>query len=309
MKWRYHHDLYQILVRGLELEDLRALCGDIGLVYDDLSGERRYGKVSELIASLDDLSRLSELVKAGQRRRSDIDWPAIPATVHELFEPEMILIPAGEFLMGSDPAHDRYARECERPQHTLYLPDYYLAKTLVTNIQYLNFIEETGRPKPKEWEEYGPSDFEYDRPVRGVSWGNAVAYCRWLAEFTGKPYRLPSEAEWEKGARGTDGRIWPWGDQWEHWGASPYGCLDMVCVVSQWTSSLYQDYPYDANDGREDLGAWIEGCRVDRGGQATYRWDMRCAFRDMTAWGIPFGGGFRVAMSADAGSGQPKRTL
>jgi len=140
-----------------------------------------------------------------------------------------------------------------------------------------------------------------------VFWHDAVVYCRWLSEVTGRPYRLPSEAEWEKGARGTDGRIYPWGNQWDAercnnkeggkgdttpvgaypQGASPYGPLDMAGNVWEWTRSLWGKdwkepsfkYPYDPDDGREDLEA--EGYRVLRGGSWFFSRDLaRCVERD-----------------------------
>jgi formylglycine-generating enzyme required for sulfatase activity len=200
------------------------------------------------------------------------------APARQPFEPEMVLIPAGEFLMGSDPSVDQDALDDEQPQHTLSLPDYYLAKTPVTNAQYAAF-EQATYGQPNHWE-----GGQEDHPVVYVSWDDAVAYCRWLSEVTGRPYRLPSEAEWEKGARGTDGRIWPWGNQWDAkrcntgesdkgdttpvgaypQGASPYGLLDMAGNVCEWTRSFYRSYPYDPDDGREDLEA--VGARVLRGG-------------------------------------------
>ena len=131
-----------------------------------------------------------------------------------------------------------------------------------------------------------------------VTWHDAVAYCQWLSQKTEKPYRLPSEAEWEKGARGNDGRIYPWGNQWDAkrcnseeggkgdttpvgaypQGASPYGLLDMAGNVWEWTLSVYKGYPYDPEDGREDLEA--EGLRVLRGGAFRYSRRLgRCASR------------------------------
>jgi len=212
--------------------------------------------------------------------------------IGRIYEPEMVLIPAGEFLMGSDPSVDKDARDLEQPQHTLYLPDYYLAKTPVTNAEH--------------WEGGKPPSGKEDYPVVYVSWYDAVAYCRWLSRVTGRPYRLPSEAEWEKGARGTDGRIYPWGNQWDAKrcnteesgildttpvgaypeGASPYGLLDMAGNVWEWTRSLWGEdweepsfkYPYDPDDGREDLEA--EGGRVLRGGSWRYRrGHARCVVR------------------------------
>jgi formylglycine-generating enzyme required for sulfatase activity len=198
------------------------------------------------------------------------------------FEPEMILIPAGEFLMGSDPSVDSLAESDEQPQHTVYLPDYYLAKSPATNAQYAAFVQ-SGYRVPNHWETWHqPPTGKGDHPVVNVSWHDALAYCRWLAAVTGKPYRLPSEAEWEKGARGTDGRIYPWGNEWdEKLGASPYGLSGMRRSFWEWCSSLDQDYPYNPDDGREDLE--VRGSRVLRG----HVWpddqnSPRCAFRDRT---------------------------
>jgi len=211
------------------------------------------------------------------------------------FEPEMVLIPAGEFLMGSDPSVDKRARDDEQPQHTLCLPDYYLAKTPVTNAQYAAFVQATGHQQPEHWKGGKPPKGKEDHPVVYVSWHEAVTYCGWLSEVTGRPYRLPSEAEWEKGARGTDGRIWPWGNRWDATrcnmggedttpvgaypqGASPYGLLDMAGNVWEWTRSVYKSYPYDPDDGREDLEA--KGVRVLRGGSWGLNPDLaRCVVR------------------------------
>jgi formylglycine-generating enzyme required for sulfatase activity len=242
----------------------------------------------------------------------------------------MVFIPAGEFTMGSDPSTDPEAVDDEGPQHPLHLPDYYLAKTPVTNAQYAAFVQATGHPTPYHWGGGIPPLREEDHPVVNVSWHDALAYCNWLAETTDKPYRLPSEAEWEKGARGDDGRIYPWGSQWnpEHCnnrqrgqgdtmldriyigettpvgaypeGASPYGLLDMAGNVWEWTSSVYKAYPYEPGDGREDL-AGDDVQRVLRGGASgNLAWRLRSAFRasdlpDFAFWDR----GFRVALDAD----------
>ena len=220
------------------------------------------------------------------------------------FEPEMILIPAGEFLMGSDPQKDQDAYNDEQPQHTVYLPDYSMAKTPVTNGQYAAFVERTNHSQPEHWEAGKPPRGKDGHPVVHVSWHDAVAYCNWLAETSGKPYRLPSEAEWEKGARGTDGRIYPWGDEWDadrcnSWegrkrgttpvgaypeGASPYGLLDMSGNVWEWTAYWHNEK---------------QGVRVVRGGSwLGYAGLARCAVRD---WDIPDyfynNLGFRVVVS------------
>jgi formylglycine-generating enzyme required for sulfatase activity len=124
----------------------------------------------------------------------------MPAFAQLAFVSEVVLIPAGPFLMGSDPRKDKHAHPRETPQHLLYLPDFSLGKTPVTNAQYAAFVEETGQRAPDHWDD---GRFQADKsndPVVHVSWHDAVAFCRWLSEVTGEPYRLPSEAEWEKAA-------------------------------------------------------------------------------------------------------------
>ena len=218
--------------------------------------------------------------------RAVLPWEE-SSTARQPFEPEMIFIPAGEFLMGSDPQRDKGASDNEQPQHRVYLPDYYLAKTLVTNSQYGAFVAATGHQVPERWRNRVPPLGEEDHPVVNVHWYDAMSYCLWLIEATGKPYSLPSEAEWEKSARGTDGRIYPWGDQWDYTrcnsratgnpqttivyaypqGVSPYGVLDLVGNVGQWTRSLGGSaYPYRSADGRENLAAPPFVARVVRSG-------------------------------------------
>jgi hypothetical protein len=96
------------------------------------------------------------------------------------FEPETILIPAGEFLMGSDPEQDEAARDTEQPQHRLYLPGYYLAKMPVTSTQYRAFVLATGHQAPDGWTNLAPPRGEEDHPVVHVTWYDALAYCNWL---------------------------------------------------------------------------------------------------------------------------------
>ncbi len=252
------------------------------------------------------------------------------------FEPEMVLIPAGEFLMGSDPEKDKNAKENELPQHTLYLPDYALAKTPVTNTQYAEFLKATGHRPPAHWKilfwrKRWPPRGRQDFPVVNVAWYDALAYCRWLSEITGKPYHLPSEPEWEKAARGTDGRIYPWGDVWEAercnisaeqekddtvpvgafpQGASPYGLLDMIGNIWEWTRSLWGrdmrspqfKYPYNPSDGREDLEAKTDMRRVLRGVSFfNEQKAARCAARYRYSPGNFYPSvGFRVVISAES---------
>jgi formylglycine-generating enzyme required for sulfatase activity len=218
------------------------------------------------------------------------------------FEPELILIPAGEFLMGSDPKKDKDAQDIERPQHTVYLPDYYIAKTPVTNAQYAAFVEATGHELRGHWNEKWHPSGEQDHPVVKVSWHDAVAYCQWLTEKSFQTCRLPTEAEWEKAARSTDGRIYPWGNQWDKRlcntreggkneptpvgaypdGASPYGVLDIAGNVWEWCATQWgESYPYNVEKDEWSEG-YLEssGDRVVRGGSwRDLQLSARCAFR------------------------------
>jgi serine/threonine-protein kinase len=124
-------------------------------------------------------------------------------------EPELIFIPGGRFIMGSDKKQDPEADDHELPQHVVTVGDFYIAKYPITNAEYARFVAETGHKPPEHWNGEAPPEDIADHPVVSVSWHDANAYCAWLSQATRRPYRLPSEAEWEKAARGTDGRIYP----------------------------------------------------------------------------------------------------
>lgn len=230
---------------------------------------------------------------------------------------ERILIPAGEFTMGSDKGRDN-----EKPPHKVYLDAFYIGKYPITNAQYKRFVEATGREYPEHWLRAGGGSIRAGKehnPVFFVMWYDVIAYCQWLSDETGRVVRLPTEAEWEKAARGTDGREYPWGNefdaskcnnrennlrittpvgQYSPQGDSPYGVADMAGNVWEWTSSLFgKDYPYNHDDGREDLES--EGSRVSRGGAsfASPR-VVRCAYRRWDSPDYPSQNiGFRVVVS------------
>lgn len=174
---------------------------------------------------------------------------------------EMVTIPAGPFLMGTNSTR---ANSQDRPQHEVVLDEYRIDKYPVTNAEYARFIVATKRRPPLDWTDGVIPDDKTLHPVTMVSWYDAQAYCRWETK------RLPAEAEWEKAARGTDGRRWPWGDKIDPKrlntyysvgsttavtryadGVSPYGVFDMAGNVSEWTASDFQ--PYDGSDAPSDL--------------------------------------------------------
>lgn len=228
--------------------------------------------------------------------------------IHQVYEPEMIYIPAGSFLMGSTEEQTQSAFRAglnvdwvayEKPQHKIELPSYMIGRYSVTNAEYVLFVAETTHNPPPYWDGNQCPEDKSDHPVVNVSWYDAIAYCKWLSEMTGKAYRLPTEAEWEKAARGENGQLFPWGDkfdqalcnakgsgvgtttpvaQYSPLGDSLYGLSDMAGNVWEWTHSLYKKYPYDPSDGREEIASGE--LRVLRGGSffsPTY--NLRCARR------------------------------
>jgi formylglycine-generating enzyme required for sulfatase activity len=177
----------------------------------------------------------------------------------------MVLVPAGNFIMGSDEVDAEGVSERlginkpwfedERPARKVYLEAFFIDQYEVTDAQYQKFIEATRHPPPPYWRDGQSPSEQGDHPVM-VGWADAEAYCRWAGK------RLPAEAEWEKAARGTNGRRYPWGDEFDPakanvgetqpaqvkvgsypTGKSPYRAYDMVGNVWEWTADWYQPYP------------------------------------------------------------------
>jgi len=202
--------------------------------------------------------------------RSDMSDPApIPPDLVTIMYPihlELVRVPAGEFFMGSDPAKDKDAQQDEQPQHRVYVSEFFMGKYPVTNEQYAVFVKTTKYQVPGHWEKGKIPAGKGDHPVVRVSWDDAVAFCEWLSRESGRVFRLPTEAEWEKAARGTDGRIYPWGNQWDKTklnskeggagdttpvgryspdGDSPYGAADMAGNVWEWCADRYDKKAYE----------------------------------------------------------------
>ncbi|HEY6973817.1 MAG TPA: formylglycine-generating enzyme family protein [Nitrospiraceae bacterium] len=199
----------------------------------------------------------------------------------------MVRVPAGDFLMGSDPRKDHAAGPQEVPQHRVYLDAFEIDRYEVSNVQYLRFVLATGTDWPKFWRESPFPEKAALHPVINVSWNEADAYCRWAGK------RLPTEAEWEKAARGADGRIFPWGDEPAGWiksniahsgskrgfkypplanvnrydrGVSPYGIYQMAGNVSEWVADWFDPEYYRKGDNENPKGPESGDIKVFRGG-------------------------------------------
>ncbi len=233
---------------------------------------------------------------------------------------DYVFVPAGAFKMGDD-SKDALARE--KPAHVVHLDAYYIAKFEVTNREWRRFRDDAGYDDPKFWpngrvvprdqipywtqtnNHGGGTPGSDDYPVIGVNWDAATAYCAWLSAKTGKRYRLPTEAEWEKAARGTDGRRYPFGDSIARSqanfvyaqtydtvmpvgsfaeGASPYGALDMAGNVMEWTQDWYDRDYYSVSPRKNPKGPASGAYRVVRGGSFFVEaFDLRATARAM-AW-------------------------
>ncbi len=259
----------------------------------------------------------------GRRLRRTLQTP--PSTLTLTLAPgvdlALVRVPAGRFWMGSDRRKDKLAEPEEAPLHAVLLEDYYIGQYPVTNFQYQAFVSATGHRPPARWKQGRCPPGEEQCPVSHVAWEETVAFCRWASEALGLTVRLPTEAEWEKAARGPQGRRWPWGNRpptakhcpWDDGatvgygpvgrysprGDSPYGCADQARNVCEWTSTLFRAYPYDPDDGREDPKSHARRVVRGGGGRLTANGaNTRCAYRRGEAsssrnWFV----GFRVVVA------------
>ena len=322
--------LRELISQGFGREELRNLCFDLDVEYDDLPAEGRSGKARELVIYMNNRGRTAELLALCAQRRPHLDWPEFVEpepgeSQHEELEqpagdsqapqdqttgtraalwtephgePDWVTIPAGPFWLGWDKG-----RKNEKPSHEYDLASFLIARFPTTNAQYRLFVRSTEYHAPAHWFDGHILTGYENHPVRFVSFYDAQAYCQWLSQMTGREITLPSEAQWEKAARGAeDSFVYPWGasadparantaeasrdattpvDRYPG-GASPFGVIDMCGNIWEWTRSAYKPYPYDAQDGRE---ADDESKRVLRGGAFYSSQNIaRCSYR---SWDNP----------------------
>jgi len=206
----------------------------------------------------------------------------------------------------------------EQPQHVVHLPNYSIGKYPVTNSEYQAFILDSGHEPPSHWKDKRCPEGKARHPVVNISWTSAVAYCIWLSEKTGKQYRLPTEAEWEKAARGIASFIYPWGNEWDDNTCnsketgigtttevgkyspadnSPFGASDLAGNVSEWCLDWIGDYASGQRYVHYSSGKPIEAHVVKGGSFSCDRWSVRCAVRGWQGPGYPFDRlGFRLLL-------------
>jgi len=240
------------------------------------------------------------------------------ATAHSQFPPDstdplLVSIPAAWFLMGSASGQD-----CERPVHRVFIDAFLLAATQVTNTEYERFVNSTASDPPPFWRD---ANFNHPRhPVTGISWFDANRYCQWLAQQTARPYRLPTEAEWERAARGDlEQQDFPWGndppqslpDYAARWQTGPeivaryapnsFGLYNICDNVHEWCSDGYDPNYYATSPERNPRGpefhSGVSPRKSSRGGSWRHQVKVaRCSARSSIPPDFHYADyGFRIA--------------
>jgi sulfatase modifying factor 1 len=234
---------------------------------------------------------------------SSLDSPA------KISKPMLVTIPAGWFLMGSEVGQDN-----ELPVHRVWVDEFRSAQCQVTNAEYAQFLASTHSPAPPFWSD--PNFHHPQQPVVAVSWFEAVKYCEWLCSVTGERYRLPTEAEWERAARGgAEGKLFPWGNEppqsraayAERWKNGPervgmsepsaFGLYDMCENVHEWCNDWYGADYYAVSAERNPRGPESGDRKASRGGSWRHHIKIsRCAARSSIPPQFQYADyGFRVA--------------
>ncbi|HEV2717493.1 MAG TPA: SUMF1/EgtB/PvdO family nonheme iron enzyme [Terriglobales bacterium] len=235
--------------------------------------------------------------------------PALTSLASAATEPCIVRIPEGWFWMGSESGQDN-----ERPVHRVWIDAFLLAACQVTNAEYLRFLHATGAVAPPHWDD---AQFNNPKqPVVAVSWLEAKQYCDWLSAASGKNFRLPTEAEWERAARGgSENKLFPWGDappqslpdyarRWQGgpepvggYAPNSFGLYDICENVHEWCSDWYRADYYANSPERNPRGPESGTRRASRGGSWRHHIKVaRCAARSSIPPEFQYADyGFRVA--------------
>ncbi len=245
--------LYRISLSGFSLNSNQPIKQEIQFFHQPLVQIQKSTEVR--------VQQVSPKPKEAQSQQREKEAGKLPQRITGKDGAPMVVVPAGEFWMGAR-EDDKDAQDDERPAHQVYLDAYYIDQFEVTTSRYATFFQETKRDPPQYWSETVLKQHG-QKPVVGVTWEDAHAYCEWAGK------RLPTEAEWEKAARGTDERRYPWGDDpptqklanFDHCcdfndygvltdvgsfksGKSPYGAYDMAGNVWEWVADWYDENLY-----------------------------------------------------------------
>lgn len=242
--------------------------------------------------------------------------------------PPLCPVPEGIFTMGSDSSQDAHTDESERPQYQVPVGNFAISQYPLTVAEYRCAVQaQVVREPPKyanrrnQFADWARQLKNLDHPVVCISLNDLSAYVKWIAQLSGQPWRLPTEAEWEKAARGADARLYPWGNAFDKnkcntnksWigepssvgkypdGASPYGAREMAGNVYEWTTSVFKPYPYLATDGRERGGP--EDLYALRGGSFYFAPDYSRAAGRVNATPTNYNSNLGARLAASAWSG------
>lgn len=252
------------------------------------------------------------MLSGAELRDAKVSGTESRATYAGVIEPEMVRIPEGWFWMGCESGRDD-----EKPSHRVWVDAFELAAHQLTNAEYACFLAVTNYPPPSFWTD---ANFNHPKmPVVAVSWYEAAAYCDWLSRAMGKRYRLPTEAEWERAARGGAERLlYPWGeagpesvpDYAKRWKLGPepvgmyapnvYGLFNLGDNVHEWCADWYHDGYYAHSPERNPQGPVDGNRRASRGGSWRHQIKVtRTAARSSIPPHLQYADyGFRVARSA-----------
>jgi len=302
-----------VTIRALLSGDERAISAALrGLDESALAAER-----ASLVRLIEDRTAPLE-----ERGRAGLALALAHDPRAERDEPETVMVHPGPATIGTpaeqlDGLVDRYSgskREWfakETPRHDEHVNVFAIARYPVTNAEYAHFVRDAAHGPPRWWGGAEPPQRLSNHPVHGVTWADAISYCRWLTVRTGRIYRLPDEREWEKAARAGDAREFPWGDVFAPeaantreagiagttpiglFPANPLGLHDLAGNVEEWTNSWFALYPGSVGEADTYAGE----TRVTRGGSYLLGASIaRCARRHGPYEGV-LGIGFRLVRS------------